>query len=138
MQIVGFPMRRLKSNKLSFRPCLTVTNWPVQSQKQAGSLKFRIKVGFVLSVAKTKVLISCAVAKALLSCAVSAQLICAFVFAHADCWFSDAVVHFSIANQEDKSPIQGKSLVVNSYFSFVVIDILIAIIMLSLQSYHLK
>ena len=50
------------------------TNQPVQSQKQARSLKF---LG-----AKTK---------ALISCASIAQLICTFVFVYACCWFSHVV-----------------------------------------------
>ena len=31
---------------------------------------------------------------ALISCAITAQLLSAVVFAYADCWFSDAPVHF--------------------------------------------
>ena len=53
------------------------TNRPVQLQKQARSLKFRINC--TIRVAKTK---------ALISFAVTAKLICIFVFAYADCWFS--------------------------------------------------
>ena len=72
-------------------PTRSDTNRAVQSQKQARSLKFRIKeeerlyypcCDCTIRVAKTKVLISCAV---------TAQLICAFGFAYANCWFSDAL-----------------------------------------------
>ena len=57
------------------------TNWAVQPQKQARSLKFWIfkKKDCTSRVAKTK---------ALISFAVTAKLICAFVFAYANCWFS--------------------------------------------------
>ena len=67
-------------------PTRSGTNRTVQSQKQARSLKIRVKVKryCTICVAKTKALISCAVA---------AQLICAFVFAYANCWFSHAVAH---------------------------------------------
>ena len=53
------------------------TNQPVQSQKQARNLKFRIKEeeGLYYRVAKTK------------------ALICAFVFAYANCWFSHEAAH---------------------------------------------
>ena len=60
------------------------TNRPVQSQKQARSLKFRIRA------AKTR---------ALISYAVTAQLICGFVFAYAKCWFSHAVAHMNVLFQ---------------------------------------
>ena len=63
------------------------TNWAVQPQKQARSLKFRILEEerlYTICAAKTKTLISCAV---------TAQLICVFVFAYADCWFSHAGAH---------------------------------------------
>ena len=58
------------------------TNWAVQPQKQARSLKFWIfkkKKDCTLQVAKTK---------ALISFAVTAKLICIFVFAYANYWFS--------------------------------------------------
>ena len=62
------------------------TNRPVQAQKRATSLKFRIKV-------EEKSTIRVAKTKALISFAVTAKLICAFVFAYADCWFSHVVAH---------------------------------------------
>ena len=65
------------------------TNQAAQSQRQARSLKFRIKqeeeVYYPCSVAKTK---------ALISFAVTAKLVCAFVFAYANCWFSHEAAHF--------------------------------------------
>ena len=69
-------------------PARSDTNRPVESQKQARSLTFRIKKkkDSTIRAAKTKALISCAV-----TCAVTAQLICGFVFAYANCWFSRAV-----------------------------------------------
>ena len=59
------------------------TNWSVQSQKTARSLKFWIeeKRDCTFQVANTKVLISFAVI---------AKLICVFVFAYADGWLSHA------------------------------------------------
>ena len=62
------------------------TNWPVQLQKQARSLKFRIKKkrNRTIRVAKTK---------ALISFAETAKLICVFVFAYADCWYSHEAAH---------------------------------------------
>ena len=76
-----------KTNNVGFLPSQTQTgfltksdtNQPVQSRKQAKSLKFK-KKDCTKYVAKTKMLISCAV---------TAQLICIFVFAYA--WFSYAV-----------------------------------------------
>ena len=64
------------------------TNQPVQSQKQARSLKFRIKK-------KKDCTICAAKTKALISFAVTAKLVCAFVFPYANCWFSDAAAHVS-------------------------------------------
>ena len=58
-------------------PYRSDTNWAVQAQKQARSLKVRIyeKEEVCYRVAKTKAL-------------VTAKRICAFVFAYANCWFS--------------------------------------------------
>ena len=65
-------------------------NWPVQSQKQARSLKVWIleEQGWdcPFCVAKTKMLISCAV---------TAHLICAVVFAYVKCLFSHDTAHFN-------------------------------------------
>ena len=58
-------------------PTRSDTNQPVQSQKQAGSLKFLRKEGLYYACSENKG-------------AVTAKLICAFVFAYADCWFSHA------------------------------------------------
>ena len=60
------------------------TNRPVQAQKRARSLKFRVKVEEELYYPSSE-------NKALISFAVTAKLICAFVFAYADCWFSHVV-----------------------------------------------
>ena len=61
-------------------------NPPVQLQKIARSLKFRIrkKKDCTIHVAKTKVLTSFAV---------TVKLVCAFVFAYADCCFSYSATH---------------------------------------------
>ena len=74
-------------------------NPPVQSQKIARSLKFRIfrkKRDCTICVAKTK---------ALISNAVTAKLTCAFVFAYADCWFSHAAAHIRMLYWEQKLSI---------------------------------
>ena len=65
------------------------TNRPVQAQKKARSLKFRIKKkrDRTIRVAKTK---------ALISFAVTAKLICSFVSAYADCWFSHVSAQIKI------------------------------------------
>ena len=60
------------------------TNWAVQAQKRARSLKFW---NCTIRVAKTK---------ALISFAVTAKLICVFVLAYADCWFSHEAAHISV------------------------------------------
>ena len=58
-------------------PNRSETNWPIQSQNQARSLKFGFRKGrLTIHVAKTKVLISFAD---------TAKLICTFVFAYAKC-----------------------------------------------------
>ena len=67
----------MRENRSSGFPTRCCTNWPVQSLKQARSLKFLIdtyyeKRNCTIRVAKTK---------ALISYAVTAQLIWAFVFA---------------------------------------------------------
>ena len=53
------------------------TNRPVQAQKRARSLKFRIYVEEELYYPSSE-------NKGVISCAVTAKLICAFVFAYAD------------------------------------------------------
>ena len=58
-------------------PTRSDTNLPVQSQKQARSLKFRVKVEEILYYL-------CSEKKALISFAVTAKLICVFVFAYAE------------------------------------------------------
>ena len=65
--------------------CLTRsnTNRSVQSQKQATSLKFLIKV-------EERFYYQSSESKGVISCAVTAQLICVFVCAYSDCWFSGA------------------------------------------------
>ena len=56
------------------------TNWPVQSQKQARGLKFRIyKV--------EELYYTCSENKG------ADQRICVFVFTYADCWFSHEAAH---------------------------------------------
>ena len=63
-----------RENRSSGFPTRSDENRPVQSQKNARSLKFRIKEEeglYIICVMKTKVLISCAV---------TAHLICAFVY----------------------------------------------------------
>ena len=57
-------------------------NLPVQAQKRARSLKFRIRRGIVET-------------KALISFVVTVKLICAFVFAYAKCWFSHEAAQMS-------------------------------------------
>ena len=73
--------RDARKKRSSGFPTRSVTNWSVQPQKVARSLKFRIgkKRNCTIRVAEIKVLISFAV---------TAQLICAFVFAWAEIRFS--------------------------------------------------
>ena len=61
-------------------PARSDTNLPVQSQKQARSLKFWVKVEEILYYL-------CIEKKALISFAVTAKLICAFGFAYAELVF---------------------------------------------------
>ena len=81
-----------RENRSSGFPTRSDTNRPVQSQKQARSLKFldlrrrEIHTLSTICVAKTK---------ALISFAVTAKLICAFVFALAKIRFSHDAAHMS-------------------------------------------
>ena len=72
------------------------TNQPVQAQKRARSLKFRILVEEELYYPSSEN------KGADQSFAVTAKLICAFVFAYADCWFSHGAAQitslFSLLN----------------------------------------
>ena len=61
------------------------TNRPVQAQKRARSLKFRIYVEEELYYPSSEN-----------KGAVTAKLICAFVFAYADCWFSHEAAQMSM------------------------------------------
>ena len=63
------------------------TNRPVQVQKRARSMKFRIYEVEGLYY-------PCSENKGADSFAVTAKLICVFVFAYADCWFSHEAAHF--------------------------------------------
>ena len=66
-------------------PTSSDINRPVQSQKQARSLKFWIQ--------EEKKLYCVAKTKALISLAVTAKLMCAFVLAQAKIWFSHNAAH---------------------------------------------
>ena len=61
------------------------TNQAAQSQKQARSLKFRIK--------EEEVYYPCSENKGADQLRGTAKLICVFVFAYANCWFSHVVAH---------------------------------------------
>ena len=90
---------------------------PVQSQKQARSLKY---FGFKKKRDSTT-------SKALISFAVTAKLICAFVLAYADCWFSQEAAHlrhetfmeFQLFFSRDAYIFTGDSLVFHeTYFEY--------------------
>ena len=98
------------------------TNWSVQSQKTARSLKVWIsKVEELCNIRVVKT-------KALISYAVTAKLICIFIFACADCWFSDAlalaiciqndilelifVILFAVLKQENSETSEVKTYIV--------------------------
>ena len=66
----------MQENRSSGFPTRFDTNRPVQSQKQARGLKFRLKV-------EEELYYLCGKRKVLISCAATAQLICVFVFAYA-------------------------------------------------------
>ena len=65
------------------------TNQAVQSQKQAGILKFRIQKEKEMYYPRSE-------NKGVISFAVTAKLICAFVFAYADCWFSHGAAYLYV------------------------------------------
>ena len=67
------------------------TNQPVQAQKRARSLKFRIYVAVELYYPSSEN----KDADQLRGYQLTAKLICVFVFVNADCWFSHEVAHLT-------------------------------------------
>ena len=78
---MSYYVSRLMGKPTMWFPNRSDTNRPVQAQKSARSLKFRIKEEEELYFPSSE-------NKGGISFAVTAKLICVFVFAYADCWFS--------------------------------------------------
>ena len=70
------------------------TNRPVQSQKQARSLKFWSEVEEELYYPSSENKGADQLRGYREAVAVTAKLICVFVFAYVDCWFSHGAAHF--------------------------------------------
>ena len=80
-------MSRLMGKPTVWFPNRSDTNRPVQAQKRARSLKFRIQVEEELYYPSSE-------NKGADQLRVTAKLICVFVFAYADCWFSHEAAHY--------------------------------------------
>ena len=90
------------------------TNWAVQSQKIARSLKFRMKEeeGLYYPCRENK-------GAGQISFAVTAKLVCAFVFAYAKIQFSYAAAHLSPVLYYQIFALEGMNLqflIINEYF----------------------
>ena len=84
-----YHMSYLVGKQTMWFPNRSDTNRPVQAQKRARSLKFRIKV-------EEEVYYPCSENKG--ADQLRGYLICVFVFAYADRWFSDVAAHIILSS----------------------------------------
>ena len=82
-------LSRLVGKPTMWFPNRSDTNRPVQAQKRARSLKFRIQVEEELYYPSSE-------NKGADQLHVTAKLICVFVFTYADCWFSHEAAQLMI------------------------------------------